>query len=85
MLLVTVDGRHTASSVGMTIEELRRLFGFLGARDAVNLDGGGSSAMVLQARLINHPSETGGERAIGDALWLPAASAALPSAERAVR
>jgi exopolysaccharide biosynthesis protein len=77
ILLVTVDGHDHASSVGLTIEELRRLFGFLHARDAANLDGGGSAAIYLRDRLINHPSDASGERAVGDAILLRPADPAI--------
>jgi exopolysaccharide biosynthesis protein len=40
----------------------------LGAIDAMNLDGGGSSAMAVDGMLVNHPSDATGERAIGDAV-----------------
>jgi exopolysaccharide biosynthesis protein len=39
----------------------------LGARNALNLDGGGSSAMVVDGRLVNRPSD-GAERAVSDAI-----------------
>ncbi|OWQ92293.1 hypothetical protein CDN99_08140 [Roseateles aquatilis] len=68
LLLLTVDGHRHGTSVGMTIEELRQVMKSLGARDAINLDGGGSTAMVLSDKLVNLPSDLTGERAIGDAL-----------------
>lgn len=68
VLLVTVDGRQPAASVGMTIEELRSLMASLGAVDAVNLDGGGSTAMAIRGSLVNHPSDAAGERKVGDVI-----------------
>jgi exopolysaccharide biosynthesis protein len=68
VLLLVVDGHRHGTSVGMTIEELRQVMGKLGAKDAINLDGGGSSAMVLRERLVNSPSDLDGERKIGDAV-----------------
>lgn len=68
VLLVTVDGHRHETSVGLTIDELRRVLKSLGARDAINLDGGGSTAMVLAGRLVNQPSDLAGERAVGDAI-----------------
>jgi hypothetical protein len=67
-LLVAVDGHRHGASVGLTIEELRQLLKYLGARDAVNLDGGGSTALFIGDRLVNHPSDAAGERKIGDAV-----------------
>jgi Phosphodiester glycosidase/SPOR domain len=68
LLLVTVDGRQPATSEGVTIEEGARLMRELGAVDAMNLDGGGSSAMAVDGVLVNHPSDSTGERPIGDAV-----------------
>ncbi|HZX26092.1 MAG TPA: phosphodiester glycosidase family protein [Telluria sp.] len=74
VLLVTVDGHDHRRSVGLTIEELRKLMKALGARDALNLDGGGSTALVVNGRLVNLPSDATGERAVGDALAVLTAS-----------
>lgn len=46
--LVVVDGRQSGYSVGMTIDELVAVMGSLGINSATNLDGGGSSTMVLK-------------------------------------
>ncbi len=66
LLLVVVDGRE-GRSVGMTLSELAQLMVDLGARDAVNLDGGGSSEMFLNGLVVNQPSD-GGERLVSNAL-----------------
>jgi hypothetical protein len=68
ILLVTVDGRQPELSVGMTIAELTALLIELGAVEAINMDGGGSTAMVVRNRIVNSPSDITGERAVGDAL-----------------
>jgi exopolysaccharide biosynthesis protein len=68
LLLVTVDGRGPGVSEGLTLVEEARLMRDLGARQAMNLDGGGSTAMVVNGGLVNHPSDSTGERADGDAL-----------------
>jgi hypothetical protein len=76
--IVVVDGRQTPYSDGMTLPELARLFEALGAAEAVNLDGGGSSVMVLDARAVSRPSDITGERPVVNALALrqdPAACA----------
>ena len=36
--------------------------------EAVNLDGGGSTGMTIRQRLVTRPSDTTGERPIGDAV-----------------
>ncbi|MER6631259.1 phosphodiester glycosidase family protein [Streptomyces sp. NPDC000987] len=66
IVLATVDGRMT-TSVGTTMDETAAVARALGLRDAVNLDGGGSTAMSVRGQLVNRPSGTA-ERAVGDAL-----------------
>ncbi len=69
--LVTVDGRQAGYSVGMSLDELAEfLRSRLGATDAVNLDGGGSTAMWVNGALVNRPSDATGERSVGNALLL---------------
>lgn len=67
---VVADGRQPPWSDGMSLDELAGLLLDLGATEAVNLDGGGSSAMVVQGRVVNRPSDAQGERAVGNALVL---------------
>jgi exopolysaccharide biosynthesis protein len=69
-VLVTVDGRQPQQSVGMTIPELAALMQELGCVEALNLDGGGSTTMVIQNKVVNSPSDATGERAVSDALLL---------------
>lgn len=67
--LVVVDGRTTAS-VGMTCVELGALLKGLGAYEALNLDGGGSSALyVAGVGIANSPSD-GSERTVANHLAL---------------
>ena len=62
VILLVVDGRSSLSA-GMTLDELARYLLRLGARDAVNFDGGGSSEMVVRGKIVNKPSD-GSERAV---------------------
>lgn len=66
LLLVTVDGRQPGVSEGLTLEEEADLMKSLGAEDAMNLDGGGSTAMASGGTLLNRTSDAAGERADGD-------------------
>lgn len=66
VVLATIDGRQT-TSVGTTMDETAAVAHALGLRDALNLDGGGSTAMSVGGDLVNAPSG-GVERAVGDAL-----------------
>ncbi|HET9275659.1 MAG TPA: phosphodiester glycosidase family protein [Gemmatimonadales bacterium] len=73
LILVAVDGRQAPYSDGMTLRELAELLRALGAREAINLDGGGSTTLVYPApggppRVGNRPSDPGGERPVGNAL-----------------
>jgi len=66
---VTVDGRQKGYSQGMTLVEFSKYLISIGAHNAINLDGGGSTAMVTRRygnvypSLINRPSD-GSERAV---------------------
>lgn len=68
VLLVTVDGRQPGYSVGMTPVQFARLFRRLGATWALNLDGGGSTTLWVDGRIVNRPSDPGGERSVGSSL-----------------
>jgi exopolysaccharide biosynthesis protein len=66
--LVTVDGRQPALSLGMSFAELQGLARTLGLRSALNLDGGGSTTMVVKGFVVNHPSDDTGPRKVSDAI-----------------
>ena len=70
MLLVTVDGRQSGISVGMSLPEFARLLLEFDAWEAINLDGGGSTTMVVDGKLVNSPSDQTGERPVSDAILL---------------
>ncbi|GAA2389247.1 phosphodiester glycosidase family protein [Nonomuraea africana] len=67
LVLATVDGRKPGITVGANMIEAAQLMKWLGAVQAINLDGGGSTAMVVGGKVVNQPSD-GRERAVGDAL-----------------
>ncbi len=68
VLLVTVDGRQSGWSNGLTMRELAEVMIALGADDAVNLDGGGATTMTVDGAIWNRPSETG--RGVMDGLFV---------------
>ncbi|HLG06055.1 MAG TPA: phosphodiester glycosidase family protein [Gemmatimonadales bacterium] len=85
LLLVVVDGRQRPHSDGMTLGELADLLLGLGASEAINLDGGGSSTLVYMdpaaagsPRVANRPSDPAGERAVGNALAIVGGACAGP-------
>jgi Phosphodiester glycosidase len=69
LFLFVVDGR-SENSGGMTLGELASAMRALGAWQAMNFDGGGSSTMLVGDRVVNTPSDSTGERAVGDALFV---------------
>jgi len=68
ILLVVVDGRSRRSA-GVTLGGLRGIMRDLGAVTALNLDGGGSSEMVVDGEVVNDPSD-GHERHITNAILI---------------
>ncbi|MEJ2539427.1 MAG: phosphodiester glycosidase family protein [Gemmatimonadota bacterium] len=79
MWWVVVDGRQGDYSTGMTLPELTDLLEALGVEEALNLDGGGSSVMVLRGRSVSRPSDETGERPVANALLLVEDAAYCPS------
>lgn len=69
ILFVTVDGRQPAS-IGMSLTMLADLLMEFGAVEAINLDGGGSTTMVIRNKVVNKPSDPTGERAVSDAILI---------------
>jgi hypothetical protein len=67
VFLVSVDGRQ-AASVGMTLIELADLMKDLGAWDALNFDGGGSTTLAVKGSIVNKVSDAAGEREVANAL-----------------
>ena len=80
--LVTVDGRQPAASVGMTLGEAQRLALSLGLVEALNLDGGGSTTMVVGDEVVNRPSDALGPRSVSDVLLVLRRPVPLPGAGR---
>ncbi|SEF53305.1 Predicted protein [Nonomuraea solani] len=67
LILATIDGRQPGVTIGANFPEAAQFMRWLGATQAINLDGGGSTAMVVGNKLVNRPSD-GAERGVGDAL-----------------
>jgi len=63
---LVIDGRNPRSA-GMTYLELANYLKTIGMRDALTLDGGGSSQIVINDNIMNTPSD-GRERAIANAI-----------------
>ena len=69
LVMVTVDGRQPGYSEGMTLPEFAELFVELGCTEAMNLDGGGSTTMVVRDQVVNSPSG-GAPRPVANVLAL---------------
>ncbi|MGZ7441692.1 phosphodiester glycosidase family protein [Paenibacillus sp. TH7-28] len=57
LIIVVVDGRNENGSSGATLEELQAKLQKMGVQDAYNLDGGGSSSLIVNGRVVNSPSD----------------------------
>jgi len=75
LILLVVDGRKPGIAVGMSYDELAAEMVRLGAHDALNLDGGGSSVLAVRAaprddyQILNQPTD-GRERAVANVLGI---------------
>jgi hypothetical protein len=67
--LLVVDGRQADYSVGATTGQIAYIMKALGAHNALNLDGGGSSCMVVEGEVKNKPSD-GSERAVANGIMI---------------
>lgn len=67
LIILVVDGRQRESR-GVSLEELAGIMRDLGVVDALNLDGGGSSALVVGGTLLNRPTGRAAEREVMSAL-----------------
>jgi hypothetical protein len=75
--LVAVDGRQETSD-GMSLVELGDFLVGIGVYQGLNFDGGGSTTLVVNGVLVNHPSDAAGERTVGNALLVLERSSARP-------
>ena len=65
---VVVEGRLMNNSAGASMRALSSLMADLGCKTAYNLDGGASSSMAYNGKLVNKPS--GGGRAVSDIVMI---------------
>ena len=75
VLLVTIDGRFPGKAVGMPTPLMQEFFTMLGAKSALNLDGGGSTTMYIKGKgVVNHGSDgtwdVPKERAVNSIIYL---------------
>jgi hypothetical protein len=83
LIAVASEGR-APNEAGLTLRELALLLDALGATEAINLDGGGSTSLVVEGRLVNRPVEAEGVEIPGGRPLLTAvAFVARPQPSRA--
>ena len=70
LVLAVVDGRQPGYSHGTSLHELAKIMLEFGCHEALNLDGGGSSTMVIRNRVVNSPSDIIGPRSVASALLI---------------
>jgi len=70
IIIIAVDGRQPKKSIGFTGKELAEFLKSIGVTDACFLDGGGSTTMWVNGKLVNVPSYQTGERKVGNALGI---------------
>lgn len=69
VFFITVDGRQQTSR-GMTLSEFADLMIDEGIYQGLNLDGGGSTTMIINNKIVNSPSDKTGERKVGNCIML---------------
>lgn len=69
-VFVVVNGRSEGYSVGVTMPELAQIMLDLGCKTAYNIDGGGSSTMYFNGKLVNNPLGRNQERGTSDILFI---------------
>ncbi|MGE5402052.1 MAG: phosphodiester glycosidase family protein [Ignavibacteriales bacterium] len=79
LYLITLDGRQIPSA-GATLDELADLMVRLGVAYGINLDGGGSTTMVIRNEVVNIPSGGGIERADGNGFTVVSSAPVTPGA-----
>lgn len=72
ILMVVTDGRgiHGVNDIGASLLQMQNLMLHLGAVTAANLDGGSSSTMFYNGKLVNQPTDVLGEREVGTAFLI---------------
>ncbi|MBQ0081427.1 MAG: phosphodiester glycosidase family protein [Alistipes sp.] len=74
ILFIVIDGRHKGLATGMTTSEMAQMCSWLEVKNALNLDGGGSSTMWCRDyEIVNHPSDNhsfdnNGERSVSSSI-----------------
>ena len=68
VFFTVIEGRNPGVSMGVNTQELARIMQYFGAENAINLDGGGSSCMILDKKLVNMIETGTWQRPVADGL-----------------
>lgn len=73
ILFIAIDGR-SKDAMGMNLDELQHFLIQLNCKDAINLDGGGSTTLWIndgtEKKILNHPSDRTGERPVSNIIYI---------------
>jgi exopolysaccharide biosynthesis protein len=64
LIILVIQGRFPGISEGATLVQEARILKDLGCSEALNLDGGGSSCLLVNGKETTKPSDRGGQRAV---------------------
>lgn len=70
IILLAVEGNNSTGGVGLSLPELAQLLKEMGATDAINLDGGGSTSLIVNGETTIEPSSASEERAVMSVIFL---------------
>lgn len=73
LIILAIQGRTPGMAVGATLEQEAKILLDLGCYEALNLDGGGSSCMLVNGKATIRPSDREGERAVPAVFLIKAA------------
>lgn len=69
LYLVAIDGRYEGSD-GLFMSEIGQLMLSLNCKDAMNLDGGGSTLLYANGKIVNRPCDAAGPRKVVSAVLI---------------
>ncbi len=64
VVILAVEGNNSSGGAGLNLQEMAELMKSMGCTNALNLDGGGSTSMVINGQPTVKPSDAGGERPV---------------------
>ncbi|MEP7079416.1 MAG: phosphodiester glycosidase family protein [Ginsengibacter sp.] len=63
-IIIFVSEGRSESAAGLTLPQMAKILQQLGCEEALNLDGGGSSCMIINGKKVNYPSDKGEQRSV---------------------